>query len=87
MSQSIPSPSPINICSGCSNPMVHLKKFDIYLCYTCSTNAEKEMHDKQFKELNSQPIKLSRCLCISEDDDEGEAQQKRSTSVDNCKND
>ena len=86
MSQS--NPSPINICSGCSNPMVHLEKFDIYLCYTCAANAEKEMHDKQFKELNSQPIKLSRCLCISEEDDhEGEAQQKRSTATDNCKND
>jgi hypothetical protein len=86
MSQS--STSPINICSGCSNPMVHLEKFDIYLCYTCAANAEKEMHDKQFKELNSQPIKLSRCLCISEeDDDESAAQQKRSTATDNCKND
>ena len=86
MSQS----SPVNICIGCSNPMVHLEKFDIYLCYTCSANAEKEMHDKQFKELNSKPIKLSRCcVCISEDKDEGEgeAQQKKSTSVDNCKND
>ena len=82
MSQS----QPINICSGCSNPMVHLEKFDIYLCYTCAANAEKEMHDKQFKEINSQPIKLSRCVCISEDDD-GDAQQKESTAIDNYKND
>jgi hypothetical protein len=87
MSQS----QPINICLGCSNPMVHLEKFDIYLCYTCSANAEKEMHDAQFKEINSQPIKQSRCICISEDEDEASAltfpKIKRSTAIDNCKDD
>ena len=87
MSQS----QPINICLGCSNPMVHLEKFDIYLCYTCSANAEKEMHDAQFKEINSQPIKQSRCVCIYEDEDEASAltfpKIKRSTAIDNCKDD
>jgi len=87
MSQS----QPINICLGCSNPMVHLEKFDIYLCYTCSANAEKEMHDAQFKEINSQPIKQSRCICICEDEDEASAltfpKIKRSTAIDNCKDD
>jgi hypothetical protein len=91
MSQS----QPINICLGCSNPMVHLEKFDIYLCYTCSANAEKEMHDAQFKEINSQPIKQSRCVCIYEDEDQNEDEasaltfpkMKRSTAIDNCKDD
>jgi hypothetical protein len=91
MSQS----QPINICLGCSNPMVHLEKFDIYLCYTCSANAEKEMHDAQFKEINSKPIKQSRCVCIYEDEDQNEDEasaltfpkMKRSTAIDNCKDD
>ena len=85
---------PIHICSGCSLPMVHLVNFDIYLCYTCAANAEKEMVDEQFFELNSQPVELSRCVCINPsepDEDEDEEliipKIKRSTAIDNCKND
>lgn len=85
---------PIHICSGCSLPMVHLVNFDIYLCYTCAANAEKEMFDEQFFELNSQPIELSRCVCINPpepDKDEDEEliipKIKRSTAIDNCRDD
>jgi|LakMenE18May11ns_1017448.scaffolds.fasta_scaffold9587356_1 hypothetical protein len=87
---------PINICSKCSQPMVHLVKFDIYLCYTCSAKAEKEMFDEQFFKINSQPIKLSRSVCIytsETDQDEDEAEElimptlKRCTAIDNCKDD
>jgi len=87
---------PINICSKCSQPMVHLVKFDIYLCYTCSAKAEKEMFDEQFFKINSQPIKLSRSICIypSEDEATNEVcdklsipELKRSIAIDNCKDD
>jgi len=83
---------PINICPGCAQPMVHLVNFDIYLCYICAANAEKEMFDEQFFEINSQPIKLSRSICIypSEDEDTDELiipSIKRSTAIDNCKDD
>lgn len=83
---------PINICSGCSQTMVHLVNFDIYLCYTCAANAEKEMFDEQFFEINSQPIELSRCVCINppqpdEDDELIIPKIKRNTAIDNCRDD
>ena len=87
---------PINICPKCAQPMFHLVNFDAYLCYICSANAEKEMFDEQFFEINSQPIKLSRSICIyhSEDEDTDEVCEeliippiKRSTAIDNCKDD
>ncbi len=85
---------PINICSKCSQPMVHLVKFDIYLCYTCSAKAEKEMFDEQFFKINSQPIKLSRSVCIyTSETDQDEDEElimptlKRGTAIDNCKDD
>jgi len=72
--------------------MVHLVNFDIYLCYTCAANAEKEMFDEQFFEINSQPIKLSRCVCICppEPDEDEELiipTIQRCTAIDNCKDD
>jgi hypothetical protein len=80
-----------NICSICSHPMVHLVTFDIYLCYTCAANAEKEMFDDQFFEMNSQPINLSRSICIypseTEEEDVSELiipKIKRSTAIDSC---
>ena len=85
---------PINICEKCLQPMVHLVNFDIYLCYACAVNAEKEMFDEQFFEINSQTIKLSRCVCIyppEPDEDEDEEliipTIKRCTAIDNCKDD
>jgi hypothetical protein len=84
---------PINICPKCLLSMVHLVNFDIYLCYTCAANAEKEMFDEQFYEINSQPIKLSRCTCIySPETDEDDEEliiptMKRCTAIDNCKDD
>lgn len=87
---------PLNICAKCSQPTVHLVNFDIYLCYTCAANAEKEMFDEQFFEINSHPIKLSRCCCINPpepDEDEDEDEEliipiiKRSTAIDNCRDD
>jgi hypothetical protein len=82
----------LNICPKCSVPMVHLVNFDIYLCYTCAANAEKEMFDEQFFEINSQPIKLSRCVCICppEPDEDEELiipTIQRCTAIDNCKDD
>jgi len=87
---------PLNICEKCSQLMDHLVKFDIYLCNTCAANAEKEMFDEQFFEINSPPIKLSRCCCINPpepDEDEDEDEKliiptiKRSTAIDNCRDD
>ena len=84
---------PINICPKCLLSMVHLVNFDIYVCYTCAANAEKEMFDEQFFEINSQPIKLSRSVCIytSETDEDDEEliipTMKRCTAIDNCKDD
>jgi hypothetical protein len=85
---------PINICEKCSEAMVHLVNFDIYLCHTCAANSEKKMFDEQFFEINSQPIKLSRCVCIyppEPDEDEDEEliipTIKRCTAIDNCKDD
>jgi hypothetical protein len=83
-------------CSVCSNPMTHLVNFDINLCYICAANAEKEMFDEQFFEINSQPIKLSRSICIypSVDgatdevcDELSIPELKRSNAIDNCKDD
>lgn len=89
---------PINICQRCTHHMVHLVNFDIYLCYICAAYAEKEMFDEQFFEINSQPIELSRCVCVyssetEEDDDDEECDKliippiKRSTAIDTCEND
>jgi hypothetical protein len=82
----------INICSICSHPMVHLVNFDIYICYTCAANAEKVMFDDQFFEINSQPINLSRSICIypSEigEEDVNELiipKMKRSTAIECCR--
>ena len=88
---------PINICPRCAHTMVHLVNFDIYLCYICTANAEKEMFDEQFFEINSQPIELSRCVCVysseTEEHDDEVCEEliippiKRSTAIDNCKDD
>jgi hypothetical protein len=73
--------------------MVHLVNFDIYLCYTCAANAEKEMFDEQFFEINSKPIELSRCVCIYSPESEEKDEElilptiKRGTAIDNCKDD
>ena len=91
----------VKICSVCSQPMEHLVKFDIYLCYTCAANAEKEMFHAQFIEINSQPMVRSRRSGYiyhseTEDDDDDEVEDedkfiipamKRSTAIDNCKDD
>jgi hypothetical protein len=51
------------------------------------------MFDEQFYEINSQPIKLSRCTCIySPETDEDDEEliiptMKRCTAIDNCKDD
>jgi hypothetical protein len=82
----------INICPGCSHQMVHLVNFDIYVCYICAANAEKDMFDEQFFELNSQPIEPSRTVCVypSEIEEEYDVSElriptiKRSTAIDNC---
>ena len=85
---------PLNICPKCSHPMVHLVHFDTYLCYTCAANSEKEMFDEQFFELNSQPMELSRCVCLyTSETEEDEVCEliippiKRSTAIDTCEND
>jgi hypothetical protein len=86
---------PINICSRCSQDMVHLVNFDIYLCYTCAINAEKEMFDEQFFEINSKPIELSRRIYINPSETEEKYNDeeliiptiKRSTAIDSCKDD
>ena len=83
---------PINICAKCLQPMVHLVNFDIYLCYTCAASAEKEMFDEQFFELNSQPLKLSRCCCINPPEPDEDEELiipiiKRCTAIDNCRDD
>jgi hypothetical protein len=51
------------------------------------------MFDERFFEINSQPIKLSRSVCIYTEEDEDENKEliiptiQRCTAIDNCKDD
>ena len=85
---------PINICSICLHKMVHLVNVDIYLCYVCAANTEKDMFDEQFFELNSQPTELSRTVCVYPSEEEEYTVSelripiiKRGTAIDNCQDD
>jgi len=78
---------PLNICSRCSQHMVHFVNFDIKLCYTCAPNAKKHLSDD---EINSQPIKITRSNPSEIVDDINELiipTIKRCTAIDFCKND
>ena len=78
---------PLNICSICSQHMVHFVNFDIKLCYTCAVNTKKQMSDD---EINSQLIKMSGSYPSETEKDINELIIpiiKRCTAIDFCKND
>jgi hypothetical protein len=82
-------------CSVCSHPMTHILNFDINLCYTCHINSKKQMSDEEFFNLHPQPKELCRTICInpSEIDHQNNLDElnipeiKRSSAIDNCKDD
>lgn len=80
-------------CSICLHHMTYLVKNDIKMCYSCAAKSEKQMSDEEFFNLHPQPKELVRTICIIPSETEevldklNIPQLKRSTAIDNCKDD